>query len=76
MKNQQINQIPTKLAQPELDTDSHSPKFDIATIRAITAVKFGDATAAAASDEEMQLCIQTLGSDSTTPEEQDLGRFT
>ena len=75
VKKQHINQIVTKLSPTELDADSHSLELDIATIQAITAVSFGDA-AAAASDEEIQLCIQTLGSDSATPEEQALGRFT
>ena len=77
VKKQHVNQILTKLAPTELNEDSHLPEFDIATIRAITAIKFGDATADAASDEEIrQLCIQTLGSNSTTPKEQALGRFT
>ena len=53
MKRQHINQILTKLALTALDADFHSPEFDITTIRAITALKFGDATAAAASDEEI-----------------------
>ena len=78
MKKQHINQIPTKVVPTELDADSHSPEFDIATIQAITTIKFGNAAAAAAaaSDEEITLCIQTPGSKSTTPEEQALGRQT
>ena len=72
-KKQHVNQILTNPAPTKLDADSHSPGFDVATIRAITAIKFGDD---AASDKEIQLCIQTLGSNSTTPEEQAIGRFT
>ena len=52
VKKQQINQILTELAPTELDACSHSPEFDIATIQAIAAVKCGDVTTAAASDEE------------------------
>ena len=78
VKKQQINQILTKLAPTEFDADSHSPGFDIASVQAITAVRFRDATATAtaAFDEDIRLCLQTLGSDSTTPEKQALGRFT
>ena len=53
VKKQHVNQILTKLAPTELDADFHSPEFDIATIGAITAVKFGDAAAATASNEEI-----------------------
>ena len=38
-----MNQILTKLALTESDSDPHSQEFDIATIRAITAIKFGNA---------------------------------
>ena len=74
VKKWHVNWILTKLAPIELDADSHSPEFDVSTIQAITAVKLGDA--AAASDEETCLRLQTLGSNSTTPKEQALGRFT
>ena len=76
VKKQQINQILTKLAPTDLDADFHLPEFDIATVGAITAIKFGDATTAAASDDEIRLCFQTLGSDSATPKAQALGGFT
>ena len=72
LRKQQINQIVTELAPTELDADSLFPGFDIATMRAIAAIKHGHA-AAVASDEEIQLCIQTLGSNSTNPEKQTLG---
>ena len=72
-----IDQNLTKLTPTELDADSHSPKFDIATIWAIAALKHGDAITAAASEEEiLWLCTHTLGSNSTTPKEQALGGFT
>ena len=57
VKKQQLNQISTKLAPTKQNADSHLPEFDTANINAITAVKCGDVTAAAASDEEIQLCI-------------------
>ena len=53
VKKQHVNQILTKLAPTELDADSHSPEFDVATIHAIAAVKSGDTAAASASDEEI-----------------------
>ena len=53
IKKQQINQILAKLASTELDSDIHSPKIAITIVRAITAVKCGDATTPAASDEEI-----------------------
>ena len=70
-----MNQIMTKFTPAEPDSDSHTPEFDIIVIGAIAAVQHGDATTHTASNEEIQLCIQTLGSDSTTPEEQALGQF-
>ena len=73
VKKQQIDQVLTKLAPTALDAYSHSPKLDITTIQAIAAVKCGDVTTAAASNEEIRLRLQTSGSNSTTPEEQALG---
>ena len=68
VKKQHIDQILTKRAPTELDSNSHSPEFDITAIWATTAVKLGNATAAA-SGKEIQEHIQTLGPDSTKPEE-------
>ena len=48
----------------------------MATLRAIPAVQFGDAATDAVSDEEIPVSMQTIGSDSTTAEEQALGRLT
>ena len=65
----------SKLAPTELDSECHSAEFDITTIRAIAAIQHGNATTAAL-DEEIKLCLQTLGSDSTTAEEQALCQIT
>ena len=76
-KKHHLNRIITKLAPTELDEDVHSLTFDMDTIRAIASIRYGDAiTHQDASDEEINLWINTIGSDSTTPEEQALGRFT
>ena len=50
-KRQKINQIMTKLAPAESDSDCHSPGFDIVTVKTIAAIKLSDATTAASSKE-------------------------
>ena len=76
-KRKKINLTAAKLAPTELDEDVHTLSFDMDTIRAIASIRFGDAiTHQDTSDEEIRLWINTLGSDSITPEEQALGRLT
>ena len=73
---QHVNEILAKLAPTKLDEDAHAATFDVTTLRATTAAKCGDAATNAVSDEEILVGIQTIGSDSTTAEEQALGRLT
>ena len=75
-KKHHINRIIAKLAPTELNEDVRSLSFDMDTIRAVASVRCGDAiTHQDASDEEIKPWLHTVGSDSTTPEEQAIGRF-
>ena len=75
-KPQHVDEILAKPAPTELDEDAHTPTFDVTTLRATAAVQHGDAATATVSDEEILVSTQTIGSDSTTAEEQALGRLT
>ena len=75
-KLQHVDKILAKLAPTELDEDTHTATFDMTTLRAITALQHGDAITDAITDEDILVSIQTIGSNSTTAEEQALGRLT
>ena len=76
-KKHQVNRIVAKLAPTELDEDVHSLSFDMDIIGAVASVRCGNAiTHQDASDEEIKLWLNAVGSKSTTPEEQAIGRFT
>jgi len=71
-----------RVAPTENDFEEHEHTLSIDNIRAIAALKPSrkynnlDMSPEAISTEMIQLCINTLTSDSVTPEEQALGYFT
>ena len=73
-RSKPLNRIISKFAPNELDEDHHTLELNANTIRAIASIKYGDQiTHSDVSDELIRL--YTLGSDSVTPEEAQLGHF-
>ena len=74
-RSKPLNRIISKFAPNELDEDHHTLELNANTNRAIASIKYGDQiTHSDVSDELIRL--YTLGSDSVTPEEAQLGHFT
>ena len=71
-----------KLAPGEDDEEEHFHRLTIDDIRAIASLNYStdgnkfDMSEKAITTEMIQLCINTLGSDAITPEEQALGYYT
>ena len=76
-KPSSIAAVTARLAPTEYEEDEHTISFNAASSRAIASIKHGEPiTTEDVTDEEIRLCIQTLGSSHITPEEETIGFFT
>ena len=77
-----ISKLLEKLAPSEEDEEEHYHQLTIDDIRAIASLNYStdgnkfDMSEKAITTKMIQLCINTLGSDAITPEEQALGYYT